>query len=43
MLPAMQLPMNKTMDLYRDLTSGNATRVTVFLDACFSGGGRNAG
>ncbi len=33
----------KLSDLYRDLTSGNATRVTVFLDACFSGGGRNAG
>jgi|GEM_PF-6241137 hypothetical protein len=33
----------KLDNLYRDLTSGNAKRVTVFLDACFSGGGRNAG
>lgn len=29
--------------LYRELTSYPASRVTVFLDACFSGGGRNLG
>ncbi len=30
-------------DLYNKLCSTGATRVTVFLDACFSGGGRDAG
>lgn len=29
--------------LYKDLTQYPAKRVTVFLDACFSGGGRNLG
>lgn len=29
--------------LYEKLTATGAKRVTVFLDACFSGGGRNAG
>lgn len=29
--------------LYQDLTQFPAERVTVFLDACFSGGGRNQG
>lgn len=29
--------------LYSKLSSTGAKRVTVFLDACFSGGGRNAG
>lgn len=33
----------KLADLYRDLTQDNPKMVTVFLDACFSGGGRNAG
>lgn len=33
----------KLSDLYRDLTAAKPLRVTVFLDACFSGGGRNAG
>ena len=32
----------KLEDLYRDLGNTNA-RVTVFLDACFTGGGRNSG
>jgi uncharacterized caspase-like protein len=30
-------------NLYADLTKFPTKRVTVFLDACFSGGGRNAG
>lgn len=30
-------------DLYSKLCGTGATRVTVFLDACFSGGGRDAG
>jgi uncharacterized caspase-like protein len=29
-------------DVYAKLGNSGATRVTVFLDACFSGGGRNA-
>ena len=29
--------------LYQQLTKNPVNRVTVFLDACFSGGGRNAG
>lgn len=33
----------KLSDLYRKLTQYPAKRVTVFLDACFSGGGRDAG
>lgn len=33
----------KISDLYTDLTKHNPARVTVFLDACFSGGGRNQG
>jgi hypothetical protein len=33
----------KLKDLYESLTAYPAERVTVFLDACFSGGGRNAG
>ena len=32
----------KLEDLYRDLGNTNA-RVTIFLDACFTGGGRNSG
>ena len=30
-------------DLYRQLSETGAQRITVFLDACFSGGGRDAG
>jgi hypothetical protein len=30
-------------DIYDDLTKYPSARVTVFLDACFSGGGRNKG
>jgi len=30
-------------DLYSKLCSSGAQRITVFLDACFSGGGRDAG
>jgi hypothetical protein len=30
-------------DIYDDLTQYPSARVTVFLDACFSGGGRNKG
>lgn len=30
-------------DFYQDLTTHPAKRITVFLDACFSGGGRNEG
>ncbi len=33
----------KLSDLYESLTSNPSQRVTVFLDACFSGGGRNQG
>ncbi len=33
----------KLSDLYRKLTQYPVKRVTVFLDACFSGGGRDAG
>ena len=33
----------KLADLYQDLTKYPTKRVTVFLDACFSGGGRNEG
>jgi hypothetical protein len=28
-------------ELYRKLETSNARRITIFLDACFSGGGRN--
>ena len=30
-------------DLYQSLSATNAQRITVFLDACFSGGGRDMG
>jgi len=30
-------------DLYSKLASSNAAKITVFLDACFSGGGRDLG
>lgn len=33
----------KLEDLYKLLTEHSSKRVTVFLDACFSGGGRNLG
>jgi hypothetical protein len=33
----------KLADLYRSLTSSPVKKVSVFLDACFSGGGREAG
>ncbi|HIZ85594.1 MAG TPA: caspase family protein [Candidatus Coprenecus stercoravium] len=33
----------KLSDLYSRLTSTGAGKVTVFMDACFSGGGRKAG
>jgi uncharacterized caspase-like protein len=33
----------KTQDLYDKLTKYPAKRISVFLDACFSGGGRNQG
>jgi hypothetical protein len=33
----------KLKDLYENLTMYPADRITVFLDACFTGGGRNAG
>lgn len=33
----------KLNDIYSELTSTGARRVTVFMDACFSGGGRQAG
>lgn len=33
----------KLASLYKTLTNHNPKRVTVFLDACFSGGGRNQG
>lgn len=33
----------KLQDLYTNLTEYPSERVTVYLDACFTGGGRNAG
>ncbi len=33
----------KLSDVYKKLSESEAERVTVFLDACFSGGGREAG
>ncbi len=33
----------KLADLYKDLAKNPTSRITVFLDACFSGGGRNEG
>ncbi|MDP4276412.1 MAG: caspase family protein [Bacteroidota bacterium] len=33
----------KVEDMYQRLTKNSPNRVTVFLDACFSGGGRNKG
>lgn len=33
----------KVDDLYKRLTENSPSKVTVFLDACFSGGGRNKG
>jgi hypothetical protein len=33
----------KLSDLYKTLTKNPAKRITVFLDACFSGGARNQG
>lgn len=33
----------KLSDLYRKFGSSNAARITIFLDACFTGGGRNEG
>jgi hypothetical protein len=33
----------KLQDLYSNLTEYPSERVTVYLDACFTGGGRNAG
>ena len=33
----------KLSDVYRNLSESGAGRITVFLDACFSGGGREAG
>jgi len=33
----------KLDDLYSSITSTNASKITVFLDACFTGGGRNMG
>jgi len=33
----------KLQDLYSSLTEFPAERITVYLDACFTGGGRNAG
>lgn len=33
----------KLSELYSKLSATGAGRITVFLDACFSGGGRNAG
>jgi WD40 repeat protein len=29
--------------LYQDLANTNASKITIFLDACFTGGGRNSG
>jgi parvulin-like peptidyl-prolyl isomerase len=33
----------KLYDVYNKLAASNAKRITVFLDACFTGGGRDAG
>jgi hypothetical protein len=33
----------KLTELYKELTTYPCKKVTVFIDACFSGGGRNAG
>lgn len=33
----------KLNDLYNQFSNTGASKITVFLDACFSGGGRNAG
>jgi hypothetical protein len=33
----------KLYDMYRTFANTGASRITVFLDACFSGGGRDAG
>ena len=33
----------KLEDIYKKLAESGAGRVTVFLDACFSGGARDAG
>ncbi len=33
----------KLQDLYTNLTAFPSERITVYLDACFTGGGRNAG
>lgn len=33
----------KLVDMYKQLSNSNPKRVTIFLDACFSGGGRDAG
>jgi hypothetical protein len=33
----------KLDDLYQKLTNTNASKITIFLDACFTGGGRNSG
>lgn len=33
----------KLSDLYASLSTSGAGRITVFMDACFSGGGRNSG
>ena len=30
-------------DVYKKLASTNASKITIFIDACFSGGGRNEG
>ena len=33
----------KLDDLYQKLANTNASKITMFLDACFTGGGRNSG
>ena len=33
----------KLSDIYQKFSSTNAGRITIFLDACFTGGGRNQG
>jgi len=33
----------KLSDIYRNFSETGAKRITIFLDACFSGGGRNQG
>ena len=33
----------KLDDLYQKLANTNASKITIFLDACFTGGGRNSG